>query len=108
MVVLARLGFPITRKADVTARTLSYEEDVRTSTLYQIFVLKALFDTHADATREEAASNVGRTTLSHSSQWSMTDSDVANEFLAEFSMLAIAKLTASGPCVSKNSSKISR
>ena len=56
--VLARLGFPITRKADVTARTLSYEEDARTSTLYQIFVLKALFEMHADATRDEATSNV--------------------------------------------------
>lgn len=106
--MLARLGFPMTRKADVTARTLSYEEDVRTSTLYQIFVLKALFDVHANATHDEALSNVGRTTLSHSSQWSMIDSDVAKEFLAEFSMLAMAELTASGPCASKNSSKTSR
>jgi hypothetical protein len=108
LAVLARLGFPIIRKAEVTARTLSYEDDVRTSTLYQIFVLKALFDTQAHATREEATSNAGRTTLSHSSQWSMIDSDVAKEFLAEFSMLATAKLTASGPCASKNSSKASR
>jgi hypothetical protein len=89
-VVLVRLSLPITRKADVTARTLSYAEDVRTSILYHVFVLKALFETHADATREDATSKAGRTTLNHSSQRSMIDSEVARAFLAEFSMLAMA------------------
>jgi hypothetical protein len=88
--VVVRLSLPITRKADVTARTLSYAEDVRTSILYHVFVRKALFETHADATREDAISKAGRMTLNHSSQRSMIDSEVARAFLAEFSMLAMA------------------